>query len=155
MRALSCLVGLLATFFLSAAPAHAQLTTIKVPDTVYVGISVNVTFDGGSSLCGAVFADFGDPDDEEDENTHPNPNRNGKLPFDVPHTWKNEGTFTIKANGEGNCTGTATAMVKVVKFKPISPRPKITGYFGLARPGGVAGIKGRPSVVRRIRSPRP
>lgn len=141
MRAFSCLVGLLATFFLSAAPAHAQLTTIKVPDTVYVGVSVNVTFDGGSSLCGAVFVDYGDPADA-DELTEPNLNRNGKLPFDKPHTWKNEGVFTIKANGQANCTGTATAVVKVVKFKPISPRPKITGYFGLARPGGVAGIKG-------------
>ena len=139
MRAFSCLVAVLAT--LLPAAAHAQLTTIKVPETVFVGISVNVTFEGGSSLCGAVFVDFGDPADAEDELTTPNPNRNGKLPFDVPHTWKNEGVFTIKANGEANCNGTATAVVKVIKFK-ISPRPKISGYFGLARPGGVAGIKG-------------
>ena len=140
MRAFCCVVSVLATVF-SATSAHAQVTTIKLPETVLVGLPVKVTVAGGTNLCGAVNIDFGDPLDQGDKNTHANPNATGKLPFEIAHTWKNEGVFTVKAIGQGNCTGSATAVVKVVKFK-IAPRPKITGYFGLARPGGVAGIKG-------------
>ena len=151
MRALCRFVGAL-TMFSYASAAHAQVTAIKAPETAYVGIEMSVTIQGGTAPCGAVFVDFGDPSNPNDAVTHPNQRRSGTLPFDVPNTYLNEGEFTITATGQSNCTGSATAVVKVVKFKPIkprpeetptiAPRPKITGYFGLARPGGVAGIVG-------------
>ena len=80
---------------------------------------MSVTIQGGTAPCGAVFVDFGDPSNPNDAHTHPNQRRSGTLPFDVPNTYLNEGEFTITATGQGNCTGTATAVVKVVKFKAI------------------------------------
>ena len=105
MRAFSCLVGLLATFFLSAAPAHAQLTTVKVPDTVYVGISVNVTFDGGSSLCGAVTADYGDPagSSGQDHGTKPEPQR--EAPFRRPAHLEERGDLHDQSQRRGELHG--------------------------------------------------
>jgi hypothetical protein len=137
--------------FSFAGAAHAQVMTVKVVPNAFVGISVKVSVEGGP--CGAVNINFGDQNDPvPDNNDTTFTIQTEQLPFHKDHTWHNEGVFTITATGQGNCTGTATAVVKVVKFKPIgprrdeplvlAPRPKITGYFGLARPGGVAGIVG-------------
>ena len=139
MRAFCCVVAAVTICFSSTA-AHAQVTSVEVAPNTFVGVPLKVTVKGG--VCGAVMINFGDPND-------PVPDNNETtfaietLPFVKNHTWHNEGIFTIKATGQGNCTGSATAVVTVKKFTgTLSPRPKITGYFGLARPGGVAGIVG-------------
>jgi hypothetical protein len=127
--------SLLASVILSSAStAHAQVMTVVVPPNAFVGIKVKVRVEGRNP-CGAVEINFGDTTPVA---THPIT----ALPFEIDHTWTSTGEFTVVATGQGNCSGSASAHVKVAVFKGISPNPKITGYFGLARPGGVAGIVG-------------
>src|SRR5262245_61524243 len=135
MRTSWCFVTVLVALS-CAVPAHAQVTTVKVSSPVYVGVPATVKV-GESGACGAVSINFGD------RTSVTYPIADGRLPFDQSHTWQREGTFTVTATGQGNCTGTDTTSVTVTTFKPISPVPSITGYFGLARPGGVAGIRGK------------
>ena len=139
MRTLCCFLTVLATFC-SASTADAQVRSVEVPPTAFVGIDALVRVKGGP--CGAVEINYGDPAAQEPIVTYTIQSGTLTPAFEKLHKWENEGVFTVKATGQGNCTGTATAVVKVVTFK-IAPLPRITGYFGLARPGGVAGIVGK------------
>jgi hypothetical protein len=91
-----------------------QLETIKISAT---GNCASVRFDLGDSAAPA--------------------NLPGPFPRLVYHTYKSAGTFSLKAQGEGNCAGVATARLPVLG-------PTITSIlaFSVIKPGGGVLLQG-------------
>ena len=77
---------------------------------VEAGAAVAATVTG-TSPCGAVHIDWGDGTAV----TH----ATSTLPITREHAYKSAGTFTVRAQGMGNCTGEATARM-VVKGPPAT-----------------------------------
>jgi PKD repeat protein len=120
--------------FAIAIPAAAGAGTITgltvTPAEVKAGASVSATATG-SGLCGAVHIDWGDGTAITYATT--------TLPVTQTHVYQAGGTFTVRAQGMGNCDGEATARVTItspppppppaprlgaIEFTPPSPAPR-------------------------------
>jgi hypothetical protein len=121
-RILSILSILVVAQSLAAVTLIAsQDSTIKgltvAPDDANAGVTVTATATG-SGLCGAVHIDWGDGT----AITY----ATSTLPVTQTHVYKVGGTFNVRAQGMGNCTGQATARVKIAgPPPPPSPEPKL------------------------------
>jgi plastocyanin len=101
--------GLLAVSVVPAA--GSTVTGISVsPTTADAGATLTATVTGAEGYCGAVHIDWGDGTAV----TH----ATEKLPFSQTHVYKGGGTFTVRAQGMGNCTGEATTTV-TIKGPPV------------------------------------
>ena len=105
----------------AAAAATAQdsmVVSLSVkPDNAQAGAPVTATA-GGSGLCGAVHIDWGDGT----AITY----ATSVLPVSQSHVYKHGGTFSVRAQGMGNCAGQATTQVKVAGPPPPPPAAKLT-----------------------------
>jgi hypothetical protein len=91
----------------TAASAHAQgaVTSVTVaPRTIVAGGTVSVGA-SGTNPCGAVRLNYGDGE----AITYPLSN----LPTSQTHVYQRAGTYTITAEGMGNCGGAPTTTVTV------------------------------------------
>jgi PKD repeat protein len=91
----------------SAVPARAQgaATSVSVaPQTITAGGTVSVTAKG-TNPCGAVRINYGDGDAITYALT--------ALPTSQTHVYQKPGTYTITAEGMGNCAGAPTTTVTV------------------------------------------
>ena len=84
------------------------------PAEAQAGSSVNATA-AGSGLCGAVHIDWGDGT----AITYPT----STLPVSQSHVYKYGGTYTVRAQGMGNCAGQATTRIRVAGPPPPPPAP--------------------------------
>jgi hypothetical protein len=72
----------------------------------------------GNNPCGAVELNYGDGAAV----TH----AIRDLPVTISYEYKRTGDFTVRARGQGNCDGTATASVRVTAVRPQPPTPPVT-----------------------------
>lgn len=100
----------------AAAQESTVLNVTVKPAETQAGTSVTATA-GGSGLCGAVHIDWGDGT----AITY----ATATLPVAQSHVYKNGGTFTVRAQGMGNCAGQATTQVKVAGPPPPPPGAKL------------------------------
>ena len=107
LLALSCTIA-------AAAPASAATITglTVAPAEAKAGTSVRATATG-SGLCGAVNIDWGDGT----AITY----ATETLPVTQAHVYQGAGTFTLHAQGHGNCDGHATARVTITAPPPSPP----------------------------------
>jgi hypothetical protein len=102
----------------AAAPVPATASTITgltvTPGEAKAGDSVRATA-AGSGLCGAVHIDWGDGT----AITY----ATSTLPVTQSHVYQAGGTFTVRAQGMGNCDGQATARVTIIGPPPPPPPP--------------------------------
>jgi hypothetical protein len=106
--------GLLLTFA-SSARAQGSATTVAVsPRTIVAGGTVSVTATG-TNPCGAVRINYGDGDAITYAIT--------TLPLTQTHVYRKAGTFTITAEGMGNCGGAPTTTVVVSAPPPPTEAP--------------------------------
>lgn len=112
--------SLLALSLALAFAARANASTITgltvKPAEARAGTNVTATAEG-SGLCGAVNIDWGDGT----AITY----ATSTLPVTQSHTYQSAGTFTVRAQGMGNCDGQATASVKITP--PPAPPPPPPG----------------------------
>lgn len=99
-----------------AANTVTGLTLSPAEGTAPVTITATVT--GASGYCGAVNIDWGDGAAVTYATE--------QLPVTQTHEYKTGGNFTVRAQGMGNCTGTATAAV-AIKGPPV-----VAQFTGLA-----------------------
>jgi hypothetical protein len=122
---------------LVVAPSLAAVTLIASQDSTIKGLTVTpdeanagatVTASAtGSGLCGAVHIDWGDGT----AITY----ATSTLPVTQTHVYKVGGTFNVRAQGMGNCTGQATARVKVSgPPPPPAPEPRLNAVELSATP---------------------
>jgi hypothetical protein len=114
---LAAIAGAVATSSSSVADAAQESTVLNIsvkPDDAQAGAPVNATA-SGSGLCGAVHIDWGDGT----AITYPT----SRLPVTQSHVYKYGGTYTVRAQGMGNCTGQATTRLKVTGPPPPPPPP--------------------------------
>jgi EF hand len=109
---------LLTAILLVALPAQPQrgvIAGIRLSDqTTRTGQSVGVTVTG-TNPCGAVEIDQGDGTVV----THPI----SALPATIPYTYKQPGTYIVRARGMGNCDGQTQTRVRVTG-PPLQPSPQ-------------------------------
>jgi hypothetical protein len=98
-----------------SASQESVVTGVSLrPDQAQAGATVNATA-AGSGLCGAVHIDWGDGI----AITYPT----STLPVSQSHVYKYGGTYTVRAQGMGNCAGQATTTIKVAGPPPPPPPP--------------------------------
>jgi hypothetical protein len=117
----SVVAGLLLAPSLAVVPTVGQDSTIVgvtvKPAEAQAGTPVNATA-AGTGLCGAVHIDWGDGT----EITY----ATSTLPVTQAHVYKAGGTYTVRAQGMGNCAGQATTRVNIVGPPPPPPAaPKL------------------------------
>ena len=107
---------ILLVFWSTQAGAHQGAVTgvTLSPTTVERGATVTATVTGTSGACGAVHINWGDGDAVTHATEY--------LPVTKTHVYGGGGTFTVRAQGMGNCTGEASARV-TVKAPPAAPPP--------------------------------
>jgi hypothetical protein len=112
------MAGLAVTLSLCTGTAAAQDSTVLgislKPDEAQAGAAVTATATG-SGLCGAVHIDWGDGT----AITY----ATSTLPVSQSHVYKYGGTFSVRAQGMGNCAGQATTRVRVNGPPPPPPPP--------------------------------
>jgi PKD repeat protein len=111
------------------ASAHASTITglMVKPTQAQAGTSITATATG-SGLCGAVNIDWGDGA----AITY----ATSTLPVSQSHVYQSAGTFTVRAQGMGNCDGQATASVTITAPPPPpAPEPRLTA-IELSPPAG-------------------
>ncbi len=111
----------------SAAPVSAATITglTVTPAEAKAGTSVSATATG-SGLCGAVNIDWGDGT----AITY----ATSTLPVTQTHVYQTGGTFTLRAQGMGNCDGQATARVTITAPPVPPPPPSRLGAIELSPP---------------------
>jgi hypothetical protein len=119
MRELGCRLScVLFTLLAGAGIASARqgiITGLAVsPATADAGTAVRATATGSPSACGAVHINWGDGT----AITY----ATETFPVIQSHVYKGGGTFTVRAQGMGNCRGEATSRV-VIKGPPAPPPP--------------------------------
>jgi hypothetical protein len=100
-----------------AVPAAAQDSTVlgvTAKPNAGDGAPVSATATG-SGFCGAVHIDWGDGT----AITY----ATSTLPVTQTHVYKYGGTYTVRAQGMGNCAGQATTRVRVAGPEPPPPPP--------------------------------
>ncbi len=122
MKRLPSIAPLIAHALVVLAPLMAEaagqitgLTAAPSPGTTGNPETVTVT---GSGTCGNLTLDFGDGSTTALSNV--------TLPKGTPHTYKNPGTFTLRATAVSSCAGQASAAV-TVKAPPPSGGLSSTG----------------------------
>src|SRR5687768_5280599 len=148
---LALIAGLLLT---SVVPARAQgaATSVAVsPRTIAAGGTVSVTVTG-TNPCGAVRINYGDGDAITYAIT--------TLPVTQSHVYPKAGTYTITAEGMGNCGGAPTTTVTVsAPAAPPAPAPgtpAITAVEIAPAPGRVQEpvaviVRGRGACAYEVR----
>lgn len=100
------------------AATQSNITGLTVtPAAADVGDTVSATATGSAGYCGAVHIDWGDGTAVTYATE--------RLPYTQTHVYKNAGTFDLRAQGMGNCTGEARARI-VIKAPPPPPPPPAT-----------------------------
>jgi hypothetical protein len=127
---LSCLLILVVASAASAVPQGTVTALTIAPTPADVGATVRATATGSGELCGAVNIDWGDGT----AITY----ATSRLPVTQTHVYKAGGTFTVRAQGMGNCGGEATTRI-VVKGPPAQPAappdaPRLTAVALAASP---------------------
>jgi hypothetical protein len=112
----------LALSFVAAIATSAHAGTITgltvTPAEARAGTSVSATA-SGSGLCGAVHIDWGDGA----AITY----ATATLPVTQSHVYQAAGTFTLRAQGMGNCDGQATALITITAPPPPpAPAPRLS-----------------------------
>ena len=115
-RVISILVLLVLCGASHAAAATITGLTIS-PSEALTGTAVSATATG-TGLCGAVHINWGDaPGITYATST---------LPVTQTHVYQAPGTYTVRAQGMGNCDGEATARVTIKAPPTPPPSPKLT-----------------------------
>lgn len=123
--------------FTASARAQGSATNVAVsPRTIVAGGTVSVTATG-TNPCGAVRINYGDGDAITYAIT--------QLPTTQSHVYKAAGTYTITAEGMGNCAGAPTTSIAVTAPPPPPPSstPTIKDVEISPKPGRV----GQPVTV--------
>ena len=111
----SCLVlGLLAVARISFGQASTITGLTLSPTEALAGATISATATG-SGACGAVNIDWGDGA----AITY----ATATLPVTQTHVYQTAGTFTVRAQGMGNCAGQATARLTIKAPPPPPPEP--------------------------------
>ena len=128
----------------SATVAAAQQGTVtKItlsPAAANTGATVTATVTGSEGVCGAVHINWGDGEAV----TYPT----SYLPVTKTHVYNSGGTFTVRAQGMGNCGGDAATSIAVKG--PAAPPPASSEggrLTGLTVPGEPVG----PGTAAAIR----
>jgi len=112
------LSALLAVIAAATVDLHARQGAVNAvtvaPSPVQAGVTVRATATGTGELCGALNIDWGDGT----AITY----ATSTLPITQTHIYKAAGTFAVRAQGMGNCSGTAATRVVVVE-PPPPPAP--------------------------------
>jgi hypothetical protein len=121
-------LSLILPFAANASPSTITGLTMK-PAEARAGASVSATAQG-SGLCGAVNIDWGDGT----AITY----ATSTLPVTQSHVYQSAGSFTVRAQGMGNCDGQATASVRITPAPAPPPAPpdrapRVTG-IDVSRP---------------------
>jgi hypothetical protein len=116
----SLLQSALTLSFIAALASSAHAATITgltvTPAEARAGTSVSATA-AGSGFCGAVNIDWGDGE----AITY----ATSTLPVTQSHVYQRGGTFTLRAQGMGNCDGQATAVVTITAPPAAPPPPPV------------------------------
>lgn len=108
--------------------AQGAITGLTLsPAAAEVGVTVSATATGSAGPCGAVHIDWGDGNAITYATV--------TLPVTQTHVYKSAGTFNLRAQGMGNCTGEAKAHIVITAPPPPPPAPprapqRITGLGG-------------------------
>lgn len=119
MRTISRLCWVTAIALLGSAGAAASQGTITgltlSPAAAETGATVTATATGSTAPCGAVHIDWGDGT----AITY----ATEVLPVRQTHVYRRAGTFDLRAQGMGNCTGEAKARIVITAPPPPPPPP--------------------------------
>jgi hypothetical protein len=112
------------------ALADGTITAISPNPSPGVACQLNTIKISGTGTCTGIQFDLGDGTNIV--------NLPGTFPLWVYHTYKYPGTYTLKAQGKGNCTGAITTALQVVG-------PTITSIFpfSVIKPGGAVILQGQ------------
>jgi len=108
-----------------AAAQQGTVTAVTLsPTAAEAGTTVTATVTGSSGVCGGVYINWGD-------GTEPATYPTSYLPVTKTHVYAAAGTYTVRAQGMGNCTGETSARIAIKG--PAAPpaaapeKPKIGG----------------------------
>ena len=115
---MACLTLSLTPAIATSANASTITGLTVTPAEARAGTSVSATATG-SGLCGAVHIDWGDGA----AITY----ATSTLPVTQSHVYQAAGTFTLRAQGMGNCDGQATARITITAPPaPPAPAPRLS-----------------------------
>lgn len=114
MKALTTVLAIVTSVAAGGAQESTVLGVTAKPASTRVGTPVAVTA-AGKGFCGAVHIDWGDGT----AITYPT----STLPVSQSHAYQYGGTYTIRAQGMGNCAGQATTSVRIDGPPPAPPAP--------------------------------
>ena len=133
MRTFSTVLAFVACAAVGAAQESTVLGISAKPANGRAGTPIAVTA-AGKGLCGAVHIDWGDGT----AITYPT----STLPVAQSHAYQYGGTYTVRAQGMGNCTGQATTSVRIEGPPPPPPPPPPAAPPAPAPPSR----KGEPTI---------
>jgi hypothetical protein len=86
--------------------ARAQITAVSPETTPGIACQLNTIRISGTGTCKTFTFELGD--------STPIVHLPGTFPIRVYHTYTRAGTYALRAQGQGNCTGAATASLQVI-----------------------------------------
>lgn len=121
--------GMIVTFSFSAR-ADGTITGITPNQSPGIACSLNTIKINGTGTCGRFLFQLGD--------STPIVDLPGNFPISVYHTYSSAGTYSLSAQGQGNCHGVVKASLQVVG-------PTITSIlpFSVIKPGGGVILRGQ------------
>jgi len=124
------LLGMLLTLASFSALADGTITGVSPHPSPGVTCSLNTITISGSGTCGTFLFQLGDA-----TTTVHLP---GNFPILVYHAYSAAGTYSLTAEGQGNCTGVVSASLQVLgpTITPIFP-------FSVIKPGGAVILQGQ------------
>ena len=118
-RHLACLFVAVLVSAAGSSPRQGAVTAVTLsPAAAEAGATVTATVTGSSGGCGAVHINWGDGT----AITY----ATSTLPVTQTHVYKVGGTFNVRAQGMGNCTGEATARIVITAPPPPALAPRLT-----------------------------
>ncbi len=125
-----CLIGILLLFAPISALAAGTITAVSPNPSPGAACQLNTIKISGTGTCTGVQLDLGDGTNIV--------NLPGSFPLLVYHTYKYPGTYTLKAQGKGNCQGAVTTTLQVLGPTIASIFP-----FSVIKPGGEVILQGQ------------
>ncbi len=122
--------GMILTLSSFSALADGTITGVTPSQSPGLACKLNTIKITGTGKCGTFLFQLGDPT--------PTVHLPGNFPIIVYHTYSNAGTYSLSAQGQGNCKGVVNASLQVVG-------PTITSIFAFSvtKPGGTVIIEGQ------------
>jgi hypothetical protein len=123
-------LGTLSTLASFSALADGTITGVSPNPSPGVTCSLNTIKISGTGTCGTFLFELGD--------STPTVHLPGNFPILVYHTYSHAGTYSLTAQGQGNCKGVVNASLQVLG-------PTITSIFpfSVIKPGGAVIIEGQ------------